>query len=134
MLQIADQTVELLQVTEGWFSHLCANPFDVIWSIAKQPFTDLQVAAFGVLQSLALLPWGQQLMNNTAGFKEYLLDRSTVNTKEAKEAKFQVVKNLAESPTVAEIFGAPFYVQVKEFCNQGTFYVRAQAEVAFEET
>nr|KAG5705807.1 hypothetical protein BaRGS_027466 [Batillaria attramentaria] len=132
-LQVSDQTEELLQITESWFCRLCTNPFDVIWSIAKQPFTDLRTAALKVLLSLAYLPWGQQLMNNAAGFKEYLLDRAIESTKEGKEAKFEVVKALAESPTVTQIFGNPYYVQLRDFCREGPFFIRAQAEVAFEE-
>ena len=73
-------------------------------------------------------------MNNAAGFKEYLLDRAVETTKEAKEAKFEVVRVLAESPTTRDVFGDPYYVQLMEFYRQGPFYVRAQAEVAFEET
>ncbi|KAK7495734.1 hypothetical protein BaRGS_00012954 [Batillaria attramentaria] len=132
-LQVSDQTEELQQITESWFTRLCTNPFDVIWSIAKQPFTDLRTAALKVLLSLAYLPWGQQLMNNAAGFKEYLLDRAIESTKEGKEAKFEVVKALAESPTVTQIFGNPYYVQLRDFCREGPFFIRAQAEVAFEE-
>jgi hypothetical protein len=66
-VQVSDQTGDLLHITETWFSRLCSNPFDTVWSVAKQPFADLRVAAICVLQSLALLPWGQQLMNNAAG-------------------------------------------------------------------
>ena len=131
--QVSDQTEELLRITEGWFSRLCANPFEVVWGVSKQPFSDLRVSAFAVLQSLALLPWGQRLMSNAAGFKEFLLDRAVETTKEGKDAKFQVVKVLAESPTMTDVFGRPYYVQLMEFFRQGPFYVRAQAEVAFEE-
>lgn len=91
------------------------------------------MSAFQVLQSLASLPWGQQLMNNAAGFKEFLLDRSIETTKEGKDAKFQVVRVLAESPTVTDVFGRPYYVQLMEFFHQGPFFVQAQAEVAYEE-
>ncbi|KAL8569588.1 hypothetical protein ACOMHN_044726 [Nucella lapillus] len=133
-LQVSDQTQELLQVTESWFNQLCPSPFDTIWGIAKQPFTDLRLAALQVLESLALLPWGQRLMNDAAGFKEYLLDRAIETTKESKERKFHVVKVLSESPTMRDIFGEPYYVHLMEFYRQGPFFVRAQAEVAFEES
>lgn len=132
-IEVSEQTEELLQITQNWFSRLCSNPFDVVWSVAKQPFFDLRISAIRVLQSLALLPWGQQLMNNTAGFKEYLLDRAIETTKESKEAKFEVVKILAESPTMVDTFGRPYYVQLIDFYRQGPFYVLAQSEVAFEE-
>lgn len=120
-------------MTEKWFSRLCPNPFDVVWSIAKQPFFDLRIAALHVLQNLAYLPWGQHLMNNAAGFKEYLLDRSMETLKEGKQAKFEVLKVLAESPSFIDSFGRPYYVQVMEFYRQGPFYIQAQSEIAFEE-
>ena len=42
-LQAPDQTQELLGMTEAWFARVCPNPFDAVWSIAKQPFSDLKV-------------------------------------------------------------------------------------------
>ena len=72
-------------------------------------------------------------MNETAGFHEFLLDRSTESSREGKEAKYEIINTLSTSPTIIEVFGRPFYVRVREFCNQGAFYVRAQADIAFEE-
>ena len=100
--------------------------------LSEQPFPDLRSALFGFMQALALQPWGQRLMNDHPGFKEYLLDRSTEKTKEGKEGKYDIVATLANSPTVIEIFGQPYVVHLKAYCSQGPFYVRVQAEVAME--
>ena len=130
--QVEHQTSELLSLTERWFCTCLPQPLSVVWSIAQQPFSDLRLPALQLLQSVAHCPWGQNLMNNVPGFREYLLDRSTESVKEGKDEKFQIVKVLAESPTSAEIFGAPFKVKLMEYFNQGPYFVTAQSEVAFE--
>ena len=127
-----DQTAELLKLTEYWYGHFGNNTFQYLMSVADQPFPELRIAILSLFQALALQPWGQSIMNNHPGFREYLLNRSTEKTKEGKEGKFEIVMTLANSPTVRNIFGDPFYVQLKTFCSEGPFFVRAQAEVAME--
>lgn len=131
-LQIAEQTDELQKLTEKWFNLLSNNSFETLMSLVRQPFTDLRCSAHCVLQSLALQPWGQTLMNNYPGFTEFLLDRSTEKTKETKESKFTVIRTIAESPTAVDVFGQPYIVQVKAMALQGPFFVQTQSEVAFE--
>lgn len=101
-------------------------------SLTDQPFPDLRRALLSVFETLSSQLWGQVLMNNQPGFREYLLDRSSEKTKEGKELKFSIVSSLANSPTAAEVFGQPYMVQLKVYCAQGAFFVRAQAEVAME--
>lgn len=105
----------------------------MVLEIAQQPFTDLRCATHGVLNVLAQQPWGQRYMNDFPGFNEYLLDRLTENCKEGKESKFAIIKTLVESPTSLDIFGGPYYVNLKAYFLQGPYYVRVQAEVALEE-
>ncbi|XP_005109926.1 26S proteasome non-ATPase regulatory subunit 5 [Aplysia californica] len=131
-LQVEHQTVELLTLTERWFGTSMSLPFDSVWSIAQQPFSDLRIPALHLLQSVALCPWGQKLMNNCPGFREYVLDRATENTKEGKDEKFELVRILAHSPTAVEILGRPYHVKLMEYFNQGPFFVLAQSEVALE--
>lgn len=71
-------------------------------------------------------------MNNTPGFKEYVLDRATENSKEGKDEKFELVKILAHSPTAIETLGRPYHVKLLQYYNQGPFFVLAQSEVAME--
>lgn len=131
-LQLDDQTDEMLNLTERWFNTSMADPFQIVWSITQQPFTDIRIPAFHLLHSLALTPWGQKLMNNTPGFKEYVLDRATENSKEGKDEKFELVKILAHSPTAIETLGRPYHVKLLQYYNQGPFFVLAQSEVAME--
>ena len=84
-------------------------------SVADQPFPELRVANLLVFQALAFQPWGQTIMNDHPGFREYLLDRSTEKNKEKKEGKYAIIQILADSPTVREVFGDPYYVQLKTY-------------------
>lgn len=101
-------------------------------SVVRLPFPDLRCAGHRILESLALQPWGQTLMNKYPGFTEFLLDRSTEKTKETKESKFSIIKTIAEAPTAVGVFGQPYIVQVKAMALQGPFFVQTQSEVAFE--
>lgn len=49
-----------------------------------------------------------------------------------KDAKFEIVKTLAESPTAATSFGNVTLLRFREFVHEGPFYVQAQTEVAIE--
>ena len=93
---------------------------------------DLRVPILALFQALSSQPWGQSLMNNQPGFKEYLLNRGTEQTKEGKEGKFAIIHSLAQSPTASEILGQPYLVLLKAYVTQGAFYVLAQSEVAME--
>ena len=100
--------------------------------LSKQPFTDVKLSVLQLYQSIAHQPWGQMHMNTHPGFNEYLLDRSTEKFKEGKEAKFEIIRILVDSPTSMDIFGRPFYMKLKQYVNEGPFFVQAQAQVAME--
>lgn len=100
--------------------------------LAKLPYTEVRCAAFRVLQVAALQPWGQTTMNLHPGFNEYILDRATETQKECKNQKYDIVKTLVESPTAMEIFGRVFFVRLKQYYNEGPFYLRVEATVALE--
>lgn len=130
--QVQDQTSELLSMTERWFGRLNRDPLKMILEIAQQPFTDVRCAAYQVFVALATQQWGQENMDKFPGLNEFLLDRLTECTKQGREAKFEVIKTLAESPFTASVFGNPYLVKLKAYCVQGAFFIRHQAEVAVE--
>ena len=103
-------------------------------TMAKQPFTELRCGVINIFQVLASQPWGQKTLYDYPGFEEYLLDRSTEQSKEGKDAKFDVIKTLVESPSGREIFGNVYFVRMNEYVNQGPYYVRVEAAVAMEST
>jgi len=101
--------------------------------LAKQPFVEIRKVNLELLDELANQPWAQKLMNNYAGFKEFLLDRSTEKTKEGKEAKYKVVRTLVNAPTTLDVFGRVYMMKFREYHNEGPFYVTAETAVDYEE-
>ncbi|XP_017263021.1 26S proteasome non-ATPase regulatory subunit 5 [Kryptolebias marmoratus] len=131
-LQPDHQTEDLLSLTESWFQLLSNKPMDMIRSISTQPFPELHCGALRIFTAIANQPWGQKMMMNTPGFMEFVLDRSTGQTKEAKDAKFELVGSLAASSTAAEILGSQNYIRLKTYLREGPYYVTAVASVSTE--
>lgn len=160
VFQPEHQTEDLLALTESWFHHLSREPMDMIRNISTQPFPELHCGAlaifnvsaemnvFTIFISFILLmcnllyglffkaigaqPWGQRLMMSTPGFMEFILDRSTGHTKEAKDAKFELVGSLVSSSTAADILGSQNYIRLKSYLIEGAYYISAVATVSTE--
>uniref|UniRef100_A0A8P4JY65 26S proteasome non-ATPase regulatory subunit 5 n=1 Tax=Dicentrarchus labrax TaxID=13489 RepID=A0A8P4JY65_DICLA len=131
-LQPEQQTEDLLALTESWFHLLSNHPMDMISNISTQPFPELHCGALGIFTAIATQPWGQKLMISTPSFMEFVLDRSTGQTKEAKDAKFALVGSLVCSSTAAEILGSQHYIRLKTYLREGPYYVSAVATVSTE--
>uniref|UniRef100_A0A3Q1FU04 26S proteasome non-ATPase regulatory subunit 5 n=1 Tax=Acanthochromis polyacanthus TaxID=80966 RepID=A0A3Q1FU04_9TELE len=131
-LQPEQQTEDLLALTESWFHLLSNQPMDMIRNISTQPFPELHCGALRIFTAIAAQPWGQKLMISTPGFMEFILDRSTGQTKEAKDAKFELVGSLASSSTAAEVLGSQNYIRLKTYLREGPYYVSAVASVGTE--
>uniref|UniRef100_A0A3Q3N2P7 26S proteasome non-ATPase regulatory subunit 5 n=1 Tax=Mastacembelus armatus TaxID=205130 RepID=A0A3Q3N2P7_9TELE len=131
-LQPEQQTEDLLALTESWFHLLSNQPMDMIRTISTQPFPELHCGALGIFTAIATQPWGQKLMINNPGFMEFILDRSTGQTKEAKDAKYELVGSLVCSSTAAEILGSQHYLRLKTYLREGPYYVSAVASVSTE--
>lgn len=131
-LQPEQQTEDLLALTESWFHVLSNQPMDMIRNISTQPFPELHCAALHIFTAIASQPWGQRLMIGTPGFMEFILDRTTGQTKEAKDAKFELVGSLVSSSAAAQILGSQHYLQLKTYLREGPYYVSAVAAVSTE--
>ncbi len=101
-------------------------------TILDQPFSEIRCHTLDNFGAIALTPWGQKKMNSHPGFNEFLLNRGTEKTKEGKEAKYNVVKTLVDSPTTVDVFGQPYFVRLKVFEREGPFYIQAEAAVAVD--
>lgn len=73
---------------------------EYLMSLLKQPFEELRIAVYGLLQAVAAqnAEWGLQALISYGGFFEYILDRNTEPTKECREWKFAVVDAILASP------------------------------------
>uniref|UniRef100_G1S5A2 26S proteasome non-ATPase regulatory subunit 5 n=2 Tax=Nomascus leucogenys TaxID=61853 RepID=G1S5A2_NOMLE len=126
------QTDDLLRMTESWFSSLSRDPLELFRGISSQPFPELHCAALKVFTAIANQPWAQKLMFNSPGFVEYVVDRSVEHDKASKDAKYELVKALANSKTIAEIFGNPNYLRLRTYLSEGPYYVKPVSATAVE--
>ncbi|KAM7392634.1 hypothetical protein PAMA_007652 [Pampus argenteus] len=131
-LQPEQQTEDLLALTNTWFHLLSNQPIDMIHTISTQPFPELHCGALRIFTAIATQPWGQKLMISTPSFMEFILDRTAGQTKEAKDAKYELVGSLVSSSTAAEILGSQHYISLKSYLREGPYYVSAVAAVSTE--
>lgn len=131
-LQPEQQTEDLLALMESWFRLLSKEPMDMIHKISTQPFPELHCGALCIFTAIASQPWGQRLMMSTPGFMEFVLDRSTSQTKDAKDAKFELVGALVSSSSATEILGTQNCLRLKTYLREGPYYVTAVAAVGTE--
>ncbi|KAJ8733289.1 hypothetical protein PYW08_001587 [Mythimna loreyi] len=122
-----DHRVTLM--TREWFRTLDVKPMQALFDICKNPFPDIRQAAFTLLDAVCQHQWGEEMVARSAGFVEFLLDRSIVYTKETNEAKYDVIKRLALSPA----FDAVIVRRLNTYVEQGPFYSESHLEVAMEE-
>ncbi|XP_004925218.1 26S proteasome non-ATPase regulatory subunit 5 isoform X1 [Bombyx mori] len=118
-------------ITREWFRGLSEQPssMDLLFDICKNPFPDIRLAAFGLLDAVSQHQWGHELIARTAGFIEYLLDRSVDFTKECKEAKYDIIKRLSNS----EVFDSNITSRLQAYVEEGPFYCNRMLEVAMED-
>ena len=118
---------------EKFYSGLGENFTATLYSVGKQPFSDLRCAMLKVLASLVMWKWGQEKIRSVPGFIEFLLDRSTEVDKAAKELRHSVIHKLAISTTSEIIFGALTHRKIREYDQEGPYYVAGENVVAMEE-
>ncbi|XP_067868358.1 26S proteasome non-ATPase regulatory subunit 5 isoform X2 [Heterodontus francisci] len=126
------QSEDLLRMTESWFQTLHSHPMEAFCSMNSQPFPEVHIGALKVFTAIASQPWGQRLMISTPGFVEYIVDRSAEPDKPSKDAKFELVKTLVDSKTIAEIFGNQYYLRLRAYLREGPYFVKAVATVAVD--
>uniref|UniRef100_A0A8D0HL42 26S proteasome non-ATPase regulatory subunit 5 n=1 Tax=Sphenodon punctatus TaxID=8508 RepID=A0A8D0HL42_SPHPU len=126
------QTEDLLGMMESWFASLSSQPLELFRSIGTQPFPELRCGALRIFTAIANQAWAQKLMLDSPGFVEYIVDRSAEPDKVAKDAKYELVKALANSKTIADIFGNQYYLRLRAYLREGPYYVKAVSTTAVE--
>lgn len=71
-------------------------------------------------------------MIESPGFIEYIVDRTVDPDKDSKDTKFELVKALVNSKTVADVFGNQHYLRLRAYLRDGPYYVKAISTVAVE--
>lgn len=99
-----------------------------LMDFCRNPFPDIKISTLNLIGALCLYPWGVAALKNTAGFLEYLLDRKIEFDKEAKYAKYCVIKILADSSS----FDNATSNQLRTYVNEGPYYLQSIMDVAVE--
>lgn len=131
-LKLDVQQTQSLHITKEFFFWFSNDPMTCVTSISQQPFPELRLAGLQVLRVLAEQEWGQHLIMNHPGLLEFLLDRAVETTKLCKDAKYEVVKTIVESPTAVSVFGSENLERFRDFVREGPFFIQTQTEVAIE--
>ncbi|XP_050577672.1 26S proteasome non-ATPase regulatory subunit 5 [Bombus affinis] len=129
-VQKTEQDNRILSLTKSWFNSMCDDPMGMILALCRQPFADIRQASLEVMAVVASQVWGQEYISSYPGLVEFLLDRNVESFKECKEAKYAIVKQLAEAEQ--DVFDANIMQRFVEFVTQGPHYVEANTEVAVE--
>ncbi|XP_013138971.1 PREDICTED: 26S proteasome non-ATPase regulatory subunit 5 [Papilio polytes] len=124
-----DHRVTLM--TREWFRSLNKpnGSMEFLFEMVKNPFPDIKLAAFILLDAVCQHMWGEQEVARVAGFVEYLLDRSVSDTKETKEARYDIIKRLARSSA----FESNILTRLQKYVEDGPFYMETNLQVAMEE-
>lgn len=128
-----DEDTTVISSYEKLYFGLGENFTSALYSVARQPFPDLRCATLKVLANLVMWKWGQEQFKGVPGFIEFLLDRSTEIDKVAKELRYSVIHRLAISATSEIVFGALMHRKIREYDQEGPFYVAGENIVAMEE-
>lgn len=123
-----DSNHQLEIITQNWYKSLSDNPMDRLISIVNNPFGDIRAAGLGVLQSIAQHMWGHEIIRNTPGCVEFLLNRSVESIKECKELKYGIVQLLSNSLA----FDKRTLNRFQTFIREGAFFVQPIVEIEVE--
>lgn len=125
---LIDHRVTLM--TREWFRSFNERPpsMQFLFGVCKNPFPDIKLGGIALLNAVCQHQWGEEMLATTAGFIEYLLDRTVDHTMELKEAKYNIIKSISSSVA----FDANIILRLQTYVEQGPFYCETEVEVAVE--
>lgn len=95
--------------------------------------SELKYAALTLLRSTMRFDWGIEEFIRFRGISDWLLDRSTENTKKGHELKYDVVQQLIQHPNSKALVGVMNFHSFLEFAKLGVYYQRAESAVKVKE-
>ncbi|OQV12798.1 putative 26S proteasome non-ATPase regulatory subunit 5 [Hypsibius exemplaris] len=131
-LTTPESDAELQSINQAWFTTAGRGLFTALFQKVRNPFKDVKIPVMAVFRSLAEQRWGLEVFRAEPGFLEYLMNRKSETDKEIKELKFDVVKAVTESAALAEVLDSVTIVRLREFVQDGPFYVPGEYQVASE--
>ncbi|GAV02662.1 hypothetical protein RvY_13199 [Ramazzottius varieornatus] len=128
----AQTDLDLQEINKQWFGLAGSGLFAILFRKAQNPFKDIKIPVLGILKSMADQKWGHEHFRDEPGFMEYLLNRQAEVDKDIKELKFQIITAIAGSPTISEVFDSVTVIRLREYVQDGPFYMAAEHNVAYE--
>lgn len=134
-IDYSQQNDDLVNQSLQWFRCISREPVDTILSLCRQPFTNIKCGGFHLVKTLSYFNWGLEALVEFPTFVEFILDRSADTNKECKDARYEAVKGITESPGCMQMFGNHNYLKFRAFVKEGPVYQMVNnPEVAMETT
>lgn len=95
--------------------------------------SELKYAALALLRSTLRYSWGLEELIRFPGIADWLLDRSTENTKRGHEMKFDAIEQAIKHPKAKALIGINNFHNFLEFVKLGVYYQRAESAVKVRE-
>ncbi|KAL3288064.1 hypothetical protein HHI36_002515 [Cryptolaemus montrouzieri] len=129
-LLIANETNHHISlICRKWFFALGTNPMtEIVLKYSKNPFSELRLAGLNIIKSISNQVWGQEIIKDTPGLIEFLLDRNVETHKDCKVVKYEIIKILSSST----LFEQEVLKRLNLYVREGPFYVQGIMEITFE--
>lgn len=98
-------------------------------ALCRVPFPEIRISSMLVVSLMAVHLWGQRELAEHPNFLTWILDRSTETCKEAKEAKFEILRTLVKSRTTVRVFTGEDYMKMRSDFKNGPFHVGIAEEM-----
>jgi Proteasome non-ATPase 26S subunit len=96
---------------------------EVLLKLVLSPMSEVRIAAYTVFRSVAAsLPTGSQVLLSHNGFLEMLMDRQTETSKSGREARYEVVNAVLDSPVVS-LLAEGIVKRLETYRHAGPHYV-----------
>nr|ALS04170.1 26S proteasome non-ATPase regulatory subunit 14 [Acartia pacifica] len=129
-----NQTQHFTTLTESWYRHALGHkPMELLHSIVKQPFLELRLAVYQILDAMIRQAWGRKEILRQPGLPELLLDRECERDKPGMDAKYDIIKYLADTVEAEQIVGRDIGRNVYEYAKQGPYFILPRSHVALDE-
>jgi hypothetical protein len=96
----------------------------MLLEFGRSPLPEIRLGAYTLLEAVARLPTGGQILLSTANFIDFLLSREGERTKEGREAHFAIVQAINDSPVKA-LLADEITKKIEQHISQGPHYVKS---------
>jgi len=95
---------------------------DIVLSVAKSPIPETRLAAYNLMRAVAKTSTGAQVLMSNPEFNRLVIDREGENTKDGREAKYEIVRAIMASP-VKSLLAEDIVKSLERILAQGPHHV-----------